>query len=349
MSRGRLLFAVIAGLTFEFFQLFKHEFSVQPATMFTSSETLSIRGAGGEPSETAIISHGQQVEQNMNLPKTRQEETPQLPPTITTIIEQSQQIPPQNDNRIRDMSQELAAMIALRAGGRGGKVQSAPTSPRAAASAPPPIPKFDGAQFDYQQPTVANEFTLPEPKVTQNNTVVLVLSARQHFEERAAIRGSWAKDTDNSVYFVIGGPEPGNVHDTDQQNPNSVTSRLFQEQEQYGDIIDSIHPDSYKSLPYKLHFGVRWVYNNVKNAEWIVKADDDQVVRLKRLQFFVLRTLNPDVPMVVGSIVVGGKPHKQGKWAEDPRYQKPGMKLTLYLVCMFIFAYQPMFSLVLDV
>lgn len=175
------------------------------------------------------------------------------------------------------------------------------------------------AAFDYTKPAVVTEFTLPPARRTNQSTVVICFSARDNFERRAAIRETWAKGNDN-VYFVIGGPVPGNMEDMNKDDPLSASSLLFREQQIFGDLIDTIHPDTYKGLPYKLHFGVKWVMQNLENVQWIVKADDDVVVRVKLLEFFVLRKMNPFLPQVIGTVAVGAKPHRTGKWAEDPKF-----------------------------
>lgn len=185
--------------------------------------------------------------------------------------------------------------------------------------------KFEKSKFDYGIPGTtgkAEEHTLPPPKATNQTTVVIVLSSRTNFERREAIRETWARDNDN-VYFVIGGPDPEDFQDKNLSNPLSVSSLLKREQELYGDMIDAIHPESYKSLPYKLHLGMRWVVHNVPHVNWVVKADDDHIVRVKLLQFFVLRKFNPLHPIVIGGIVVGAPPHRTGKWAEDPKFTEP--------------------------
>lgn len=185
----------------------------------------------------------------------------------------------------------------------------------------PIVGNFDPAKFNYMVPAVPTTYTLPPPKRTNQTAVVIVLSARSNFERRAVIRETYAKDNDN-VYFVIGGPVPSDVQDMDRFNPLSTSSMLFQEQEHFGDIISAIHPDTYKSLPYKLHFSVRWIMRNIENCKWIVKADDDQLVRVRLLQYFLLRKFNANHPIVIGCISIGSRPHTSGKWAEDPHFKE---------------------------
>ena len=181
------------------------------------------------------------------------------------------------------------------------------------------VPFQENNDTDYNIPVTATKYTLSSPSRTNETTVVIVLTHRNNFDRRAIIRDTWAK-RHNNVYFVIGGPLDSNNEDKDLSNPLSTSSMLMKEQDLHGDMIDSIHPDTYKSLPYKLHYGMKWVVHNLHQVNWIVKADDDQVVRLNLLEFFVLRKFNPNHPSVLGGIIVNSKPHRKGKWAEDPSY-----------------------------
>jgi hypothetical protein len=96
---------------------------------------------------------------------------------------------------------------------------------------------------------------------------------------------------------------------------------LEQEFQEHGDLLDTIHPESYRSLPFKLQFAYHWIYTHYRHDahwEWILKVDDDIMVHtVAKLQHDVLRPLNGHAqPIVVGSIVTNGKVIKTGKWAE---------------------------------
>jgi Galactosyltransferase len=216
-------------------------------------------------------------------------------------------------------------------------------------------------RFNYTQPALRNPCTLPDPRLYENDTViVLVLSARDNFDRRRAIRETWGKD--HPVYFVVGGPFlqesngsriPITAANASQQqrdlmngtavhNGSSVDSnatdhppllagraldvqrRLEEEQETFHDLLDSRHPDSYRSLTHKLRFGYTWVLQRHPRVEWLVKVDDDTVVRVDTLATAFLRNFNPTVPMVIGRIIEDSPVHRTGKWAElvypKPRY-----------------------------
>jgi hypothetical protein len=223
-------------------------------------------------------------------------------------------------------------------------------------------------QFNYSQVTVPNSFTLTEPRLFQNETViVLVLSARNNFDRRRAIRETWGRD--HPVYFVVGGPilppgkgggdgdlkaaattpSSGGVSDTTtaalanttvQQQQRSLANvavttsnlesqpslsgralevqrSLIEEQARHRDMIDSIHPDSYRSLTHKVRFGYGFVLDRIPAVEWLVKVDDDTVVRVDTLAAAFLRNFNPKVPMVIGRIIENSHVPRSGKWADE--------------------------------
>ena len=166
----------------------------------------------------------------------------------------------------------------------------------------------DGVFYNYSIPAVKTNTTLPLPAASHSNDlmVVIVLSSRSNHLHRQAIRETWASN--HSVYFVVGGMA--------RNESSSIQEQLVKESKQYGDIIDSILPESYMSLPYKLHFAYQWVVNSMTHVKWILKADDDTVVRVGTLQHALLDLYNPDLPIVLGRIVPHALVNRKGKWAE---------------------------------
>jgi hypothetical protein len=162
--------------------------------------------------------------------------------------------------------------------------------------------------FDYHQPTVRSNTTLQDPTAdySAHKTVVFCMSARENFERRAVIRQTWGAK--HAVYFVIGG-QPEEEH-------KSIHVKLEQEQVKHQDLLDSIHPESYRSLPHKLVFAYQYIYKRWLQVQWFVKVDDDTVVRIDTLQKVVLGPMNPEIPIVAGRIIVDAPVHKGGKWAE---------------------------------
>jgi hypothetical protein len=199
----------------------------------------------------------------------------------------------------------------------------------ASSSTSDPVVDEEIVLFDYNQPAVrtntSDGTTLNEPTADYSTakTIVFVMTARENFERRAVIRQTWGKD--HAVYFVTGGqPAPeqlyaaswSNMIRFNSEDSMSTQDRLVQEQVTHQDLIDSIHPESYRALPHKLKFAYQWILKNWPNVQWLVKVDDDTVVRMDTLQAVVLDSLNPAKPIVAGNIIKDAPVHKTGKWAE---------------------------------
>jgi len=196
--------------------------------------------------------------------------------------------------------------------------------------------------------------------------VVMVLSSRYNFENRRAIRESWGKNYTANLLFVIGGPLPPTVPETKKEDKDGLVgggveelsstekllvalahdappireettewlAKLQQEQDDHQDLLDVMHPETYKSLPYKVDYALTWIYNQTTSSstststtesspvlEWVLKVDDDVVVRLELLRTLLLQQHNPHHPIVIGDIVVEAPKAEGGKWAEDPKYE----------------------------
>ena len=246
-------------------------------------------------------------------------QTPQIGQQQSQDAEQGQHLATRYDLNAWILNQEKADQQSF------SPFDSEYTDDMADSRSPEQLPEpelpFQASKYNYSLPAIRTAYALPTvPRPTNDsNVAVIVLSSRYNFGRRRAIRESWAKGHRN-VYFVIGGPEPDNEEDMDMTDPNSTSSRLLQEQHQFRDMLDTIHPESYRGLPYKLHYAIRWIGQNpeMKHIQWVLKVDDDVVVRLRTLQHYVLRQFNPLIPMVIGRMEPHSTPHRTGKWAEDP-------------------------------
>jgi len=181
--------------------------------------------------------------------------------------------------------------------------------------------------------------TWPAPRLTNESTVILVLSARSHMELRQVIRETWGNGHDN-VYFVIGQYCPVNQahrkneltcedmplsthYETQKQHDDWYAKRmklesqvLREEQDHYRDMLWTPSPESYRGLPHKLKEGYDWVITHLPNTKWIVKADDDTVVRVKSLGTYLETTLQYTKPTVIGKLEYEGIVHQEGRWKE---------------------------------
>jgi hypothetical protein len=214
-----------------------------------------------------------------------------------------------------------------------------PTPPKISSSSTPTDPALvyddEVLLFDYNQPVIRTNTTLNEPTADYSHAkmIVFVMSARENFERRAMIRQTWGKG--HAVYFVTGGQPSSELHRTESSageeqtdtsswfynnkkddDSTSIQDRLVQEQAMHQDLIDSIHLESYRGLPHKLKFAYQWILQHCPDVQWLVKVDDDTVVRIDTLQAVVLDNLNHKQPIVAGRIMVDDPVHKTGKWAE---------------------------------
>ena len=131
---------------------------------------------------------------------------------------------------------------------------------------------------------------------TKNYTgrlVVLVLSDAAHIKQRAAIRDTWGRA---NAIFVVG-----------------TGSRL----EEADDFLECNQPESYASLPFKLHCGLKWVASSMPSIQWVVKMDDDMYGRIEALEQYLDEHWSPRDYLVLGDIIENAAVVRQGLWADS--------------------------------
>lgn len=140
--------------------------------------------------------------------------------------------------------------------------------------------------------------------ISMSGLAILVQSARENFERRAAIRESWGRGG-NNVFFIVGDsacPVPPMYREHPErhggrcvQRSGSVPATV---QRKYDIHVASeqraleaeaaAHPsdmvflpmvDSYYSLSHKMLKSYRWALENHPNVKWLMKADDDMYIR----------------------------------------------------------------------
>jgi Galactosyltransferase len=216
-----------------------------------------------------------------------------------------------------------------------------PTLNSTAKLAPSPVdPVYhqqESPPFDYNTVPVVTATTLIEPDISINRQriknsqlVVLVLSARENVERRSMIRRTWGSN--QVVYFAIGGMEHQTLRSSRSNGKASrldIQNRLEVEQARHHDLIDTLHPESYRSLPHKLRFALRWILHHYNDVLWVLKADDDMFVRTDLIQEAIIPrphltepwSLSPsDHAIVVGHVVRNVPVQRAGKWAEQHEY-----------------------------
>ncbi|KAI6170345.1 Beta-1,3-galactosyltransferase 5-like protein [Aphelenchoides bicaudatus] len=135
--------------------------------------------------------------------------------------------------------------------------------------------KFANREWTY-------EMKRPIPKICgpETKAFIGILSAPSYFDKRQAIRQSWMHDKSNpdgypSFFFI------GHTDDT------ALEAELIEEQKKYGDIIRYNVVDAYDMLPVKTHAILSWHQEFCPTVPYLLKTDDDTVVYLKRLDYFM--------------------------------------------------------------
>ena len=98
----------------------------------------------------------------------------------------------------------------------------------------------------------------------------------KYFDRRQSVRKTWVNEAKTeyniSVYFVLG------------LNQNNCSNELIRkESEQFNDIIQFDFIDNYYNLTLKMISILNWVQNNCQSSQYILKADDDVIINIRRL------------------------------------------------------------------
>ena len=147
----------------------------------------------------------------------------------------------------------------------------------------PEVNKLLNVSFSrLKPPSVDNiKFLLENKSVCEvkNLTVIIMIhSAPKHFDERKAIRETWTNARRYSLIaeirtiFIIG------------RLQNSALQALVEKEfMEYGDILQGNFVDDYKNLSLSSFYGYKWINQNCANAKYVMKADDDIVINMKKL------------------------------------------------------------------
>ncbi|XP_045211224.2 beta-1,3-galactosyltransferase 1-like [Mercenaria mercenaria] len=110
----------------------------------------------------------------------------------------------------------------------------------------------------------------------QNLTVLVVFNtATDHFERRQAIRNTWTNDSYYSdlatvrVLFLLG-----------RTTNRIVQAGIEMEFKEHKDILQGDFIDSYYNLTHKGVMGFKWITERCRNADMILKMDDDILVNM---------------------------------------------------------------------
>lgn len=112
--------------------------------------------------------------------------------------------------------------------------------------------------------------------------VIIVLSARNNFNHRNLVRQTYGsvKYANNvqilAVVFIL-------ANSATPANDDANVKKLQAENEQFGDIIMGDFIDSYRNLTLKTIMAFEWLTEHCRQAQIVVKTDDDVVVNIFEL------------------------------------------------------------------
>ena len=129
----------------------------------------------------------------------------------------------------------------------------------------------------------------------------------KNFQERAAIRDSWASDSNanTKVIFLLG--HIGN-------DTSALQINVTKESEEFDDIIQEDFIDSYANLTVKSLMLLKWFKQHCEKVPYVLKTDDDVYINLKNL-FQVVET-NKKPNLLLGTLICGANPIRDpyNKW-----------------------------------
>ena len=137
--------------------------------------------------------------------------------------------------------------------------------------------------------------------------LVVVNSAVNNFEARAAIRETWGKfavERGAYFYFFLGSTDDA-----------TVQAKVEAENNVYNDILQGTFYDSYHNLTLKTISMMYWVANHCSNIRYVLKVDDDMMLNMQHICDF--SEINPNFhKVIIGKLARKWKPHRdpRNKW-----------------------------------
>lgn len=142
----------------------------------------------------------------------------------------------------------------------------------------------------------------PCKDVDANRSIFIpVISAPGNFDKRNMIRQTWRKHLNSSLWnqedlmglagfaFIIG-----------LTDDSAVQSKIDEESQTCGDIIQIEMSDFYRNLTTKLAGLFNWLYKNCTKVDFVFKVDDDVYVNVRNLVHLV-QSFHPSNQRIFGS------------------------------------------------
>uniref|UniRef100_A0A915DSX4 Hexosyltransferase n=1 Tax=Ditylenchus dipsaci TaxID=166011 RepID=A0A915DSX4_9BILA len=139
--------------------------------------------------------------------------------------------------------------------------------------------KFANLDHSYKISVPANSY------VCKNASLFVFVSTRTtSFAIREGIRNSYAKNLAEGIAFrfVIG-----------QADNIETIHQILEEQEKFGDLILYDVHDNYEMLYFKTYSALLWQQTFCSNVKFVMKLDDDVIIDLQRLQYWIDKKMEP--------------------------------------------------------
>ncbi|XP_063423227.1 beta-1,3-galactosyltransferase 1-like [Mytilus trossulus] len=114
-----------------------------------------------------------------------------------------------------------------------------------------------------------------KPSNVSIDILIMIMSSPQNKLSRNAIRDTWLKHTKTNK---------GNIRYVFLLGDSSMTNELEKENLKTNDIILGSFKDTYNNLTYKTLMSFQWAAKHCRNAQFVMKTDDDVYVHIPGLK-----------------------------------------------------------------
>ncbi|KAI6185772.1 Hexosyltransferase [Aphelenchoides besseyi] len=165
----------------------------------------------------------------------------------------------------------------------------------------PPEMFGEAVKFEMKFANFNLTYEMKQPKIEVCNNIsflVLVISRPDGFYAREMIRRTWMNDLVGSVILHLNVDVQDKPSDyrvlfiVGHRGDPDLNKLLDEEQRQFGDVIRYSAEDTYERLYVKVHAAFSWQQKFCPQARYLLKTDDDTVVDLGRMNYFVQTEFN---------------------------------------------------------
>ncbi|CAG2228449.1 B3GALT1 [Mytilus edulis] len=154
---------------------------------------------------------------------------------------------------------------------------------------------------------IINNEEICKPSNESIDILIMIMSSPQNKLSRDAIRDTWLKHTKMNK---------GNIRYVFLLGESQMTKELEEENFQTMDIILGSFKDTYNNLTYKTMMSFQWATKHCRNAQFVMKTDDDVYVHIPGLKRVINENANALQNAVGGSCQRIASPirDKRSKW-----------------------------------